>query len=158
MAWVRIPPLPRSFVSPRRRLLFAAESRRRGAGLPSITSQSAELRWAQRRSPPPSGFGMQAGRRSAALAMRPRVRPCPHRPPLTAVRVPLAPLRLLPAHSRSALPAVPSQRPGGREGGLWECFEAGRLSPGRRGSAEPQGSTAPGSRSFTFLFIFPHMQ
>jgi len=70
---------------------------------------------------------------------------------------------LLPALSRTALPAVPSLRPG--EGKRVSGSPLTRNSPALgdvtvqgRPQAPLQGGTTAGLRSFTFPFIFPHMQ
>lgn len=160
MAWVRIPPLPRSFVPPKRRLLFAAGSRPAGRGVLSITSRSAVLRSARRHSPPPSGYGMQAGRRSAVLATRPRACPCPHRPPAHGhLRAPASFPPFLALRSRLFPHCVPGKGKGICGSPLTRNSPAlGDVTVQGRPQAPLQGGTTAGLRSFTFPFIFPHMQ
>lgn len=159
MAWVRIPPLPRSFVPPKRRLLFAAGSRPAGRGVLSITSRSAVLRSARRHSPPPSGYGMQAGRRSAVLATRPRACPCPHRPPAHGhLRAPASFPPFLALRSRLFPHCVPGKGKRGSAGVLWrETAQPWEMWP-CRAAPRPRCREAPqraygASRSLLFSLI-----
>jgi len=70
---------------------------------------------------------------------------------------------LLPALSRTALPAVPSLRPGEAKGICGSPLTRnspalGDVTVQGRPQAPLQGGTTAGLRSFTFPFIFPHMQ
>lgn len=139
MAWVRIPPLPRSFVPPKRRLLFAAGSRPAGRGAPEhhLAERRAALGtaaltaalWLRN-----AGGEAECGARSAPTRL-----PVPSPPPGSR---PSACPGLLPALSRTALPAVPSLRPG--EEGLRESFDAKQPSPGRCDRAGPPPGPAAG--------------
>lgn len=160
MAWVRIPPLPRSFVPPKRRLLFAAGSRPAGRGAPE--HHLAERRAALGTAALTAALWLRnaGGEAECGARYAPTRLPVPSPPPGSR---PSACPGLLPALSRTALPAVPSLRPG--EGKRVSGSPLTRNSPGLgdvtvqgRPQAPLQGGTTAGLRSFTFPFIFPHLQ
>lgn len=144
MAWVRIPPLPRSFVSPRRRLLFAAGSRPAGRG--TSEHHLAELRAALRAAPltaalwlrnaggeAESGARHASSRALTAPRSRPSVSPGSAPPPARPFPY-SAPGCSLPASRGKGRRSVGVLRGGTAQ--PWETWQRGAAGRHRTGFAE----------------------